>query len=261
MKALSHAHTLISPDQLHLLPIEPLLSRRARDNWLDSLTKLHIYRLYEYDRIIYLDAASLVLNSMDHLFDLPSTPVAAPAAYWLQERPSLARSRDRPQLTNHVMLVEPSPTRFKRILRAIWHIGDDTSDMDVLHSLFGSKTTILPHRQLALLVDEFRSTDHTLYLSPGATGGQGEGEDLDWAPVAEARYGMLVNFGDESASMPWHMHRNETLMAEYQPDCLGYAGAGEGVEGDRDACPDRSVWWGLYDQWSRGHDEVCGWGL
>jgi len=47
----------------------------------DVLTKLRVFELEQYDRIVYIDADSLVMRSMDDLFQLPDTPLAAARAY------------------------------------------------------------------------------------------------------------------------------------------------------------------------------------
>ena len=47
---------------------------RSEHKWIEfSLTKARMLKLTEYDKIVWLDADSLVLNNIDHLFDL-STP-------------------------------------------------------------------------------------------------------------------------------------------------------------------------------------------
>jgi alpha-N-acetylglucosamine transferase len=56
----------------------PLIQHPSMDNarFRDNYTKLHLFNLVEFERIVYLDADVLPLLGMDDLFDLPG-PLAA----------------------------------------------------------------------------------------------------------------------------------------------------------------------------------------
>jgi hypothetical protein len=58
------------------------------------LLKLVTFRLHHYipslKRILVLDADELILQSLDHVFDLPEVDLAAPRAYWLDDEFSSA---------------------------------------------------------------------------------------------------------------------------------------------------------------------------
>eukprot|EP00397_Hematodinium_sp_SG-2012_P042123 GEMP01046531.1.p1 GENE.GEMP01046531.1~~GEMP01046531.1.p1 ORF type:complete len:363 (+),score=48.58 GEMP01046531.1:72-1091(+) len=60
---------------------------RGADQYGSSFTKLWASHLFEYDRVIYFDVDTFVLNSLDHLFYIAPFPVeiAAPRAYWLPQ--------------------------------------------------------------------------------------------------------------------------------------------------------------------------------
>ncbi|KAJ7363271.1 hypothetical protein OS493_011553 [Desmophyllum pertusum] len=46
---------------------------RREDTWMEySLTKARMLKLTEYDKLVWLDADSLVLNNIDNLFELPT---------------------------------------------------------------------------------------------------------------------------------------------------------------------------------------------
>lgn len=47
-----------------------------------SLTKLHLFRLTQYSKVIFLDADTLVLRPLSHLFDAPHAFSAAPDSGW-----------------------------------------------------------------------------------------------------------------------------------------------------------------------------------
>lgn len=49
----------------------------------DCMAKLFIFSLADYQRIVYMDADSIVRRNLDWMFDLPEVDVAAPRAYWI----------------------------------------------------------------------------------------------------------------------------------------------------------------------------------
>jgi glycogenin glucosyltransferase len=44
-----------------------------------TFTKLHAFRLTQYEKAVFLDADTLVLQNADELFDRPSEPISAAA--------------------------------------------------------------------------------------------------------------------------------------------------------------------------------------
>ncbi|KAH3681676.1 hypothetical protein WICPIJ_007364 [Wickerhamomyces pijperi] len=73
--------------QLKYSPVKPITidSNEAMKIWVSSYTKLLVFGETSYDRIIYMDADSVLLQQkhLDELFFLPPCQVATPAAYWL----------------------------------------------------------------------------------------------------------------------------------------------------------------------------------
>ncbi|GAA5971960.1 hypothetical protein JCM11641_001587 [Rhodosporidiobolus odoratus] len=82
-----------------------------------TLTKLHLFRLTHYRKVLFLDADTLVLRPLSHLFDLPYPFAAAPDQGW-------------PDAFNSgVMLAEPSLETFEGLMgmmraRGTWDGGD-----------------------------------------------------------------------------------------------------------------------------------------
>ncbi|GAA5868169.1 hypothetical protein JCM8547_003367 [Rhodosporidiobolus lusitaniae] len=82
-----------------------------------TLTKLHLFRLTQYDKVLFLDADTLVLRPLSHLFDLPYPFAAAPDQGW-------------PDAFNSgVMLCTPSQETFDALVgmmkqRGTWDGGD-----------------------------------------------------------------------------------------------------------------------------------------
>ncbi len=84
----------------------PIVYQGGDPTWAESLTKLSIFKLTEYKRIIYFDADGLVMKNMNHLFSLPPTPIAMPRAYWL----------DQPFFSDQIAVIEPSEERLEELL-------------------------------------------------------------------------------------------------------------------------------------------------
>lgn len=107
----------------------------------DCMTKLNVFGLEEYDRIIYLDADTLIFKSMDLLFHLPSYPFVAPRCGWFEHL----------VVTSALMVIEPS----RKLLqdRIISNYYDENGyvkylshyDMDVIHREFAGDAFLLPY--------------------------------------------------------------------------------------------------------------------
>jgi hypothetical protein len=103
--------------------------RRARSSYFrHSLTKLRVFALTEYDRVVFADADALPLKSLDHLFELPMpAAIAAAPAYWPV----------RQRWTSALMVVEPSAGGWSRVSghlgRARWR---PDHDMDIVNAEF-----------------------------------------------------------------------------------------------------------------------------
>ena len=76
--------------------------------WVNNYTKILAFNQTQYDRVLCLDADGVVLQHMDSLFSMPSSPVAMPRAYWLEDT-----------LSSQLILLEPSDAEMARILRRI----------------------------------------------------------------------------------------------------------------------------------------------
>lgn len=90
------------------------------------LTKLHVFRLTSYRKLIYLDADILPLRPTSHLFRLSSSLAAVPDVGW-------------PDIFNSGFFVlEPSETRFNEIMEVVKRKGSwDGGDQGVLNEWAG----------------------------------------------------------------------------------------------------------------------------
>lgn len=93
-----------------------------------ALTKLHAWRLTDYRKVVYLDADSLVLRPLSHLFHLSATFAASPDTGW-------------PDIFNSgVMLLEPSQDTFEGLLNLAASSGTwDGADQGLINEYFGGE--------------------------------------------------------------------------------------------------------------------------
>ena len=90
------------------------------------LTKLHVFRLTQYDKIIFLDADVLPLRSLSHLFTLAHEFSAVPDVGW-------------PDIFNSgVMVLTPGHDKFESIMELVRSKGSwDGGDQGVLNEWRG----------------------------------------------------------------------------------------------------------------------------
>lgn len=75
----------LSPIDRHLST--PFLKILFNGLYTNCMTKLEIFSQTQYDRIVYMDADGYPMQNLDHLFSLPKAELAAPIAWWIQDRP------------------------------------------------------------------------------------------------------------------------------------------------------------------------------
>lgn len=104
----------------------------------DVLLKLIGFRLHQYipslKRVLILDSDQIILQSLDHVFSLPATDLAAPRAYW----------QGSSGFTSAFLLVSLSDRLWERMDSALKMINDNTFDMDLLNSMFTETVMLLP---------------------------------------------------------------------------------------------------------------------
>lgn len=91
------------------------------------LTKLHVFRLVQFEKVIFLDADILPIQSLSHLFALPHEFSAVPDVGW-------------PDIFNSGMMVlTPSEDKFNDIMTLVKSKGSwDGGDQGVLNEWRGS---------------------------------------------------------------------------------------------------------------------------
>jgi hypothetical protein len=123
---------------------------RLRGYYEHAMVKIEPLQWYEYDRIIVLDADVFIQHSLDHLFQLPDVPLAAPVANWENEA----------CITDALFVVQPSKEVWQKALALIpKYAKAQKADMVLLNELWEHRigncrilpeVLILPSRYLTL---------------------------------------------------------------------------------------------------------------
>jgi glycogenin glucosyltransferase len=118
-----------------VIPVEKIsgiendnLKAIGRPDLHDTLTKLQLWSQTQFDRILFIDADTLVLSNLDHLFDLPSSVELAAA-------PDLGFSDC---FNSGVMLLKPSSSTFSELRQFASRTASfDGGDQGLLNIFFG----------------------------------------------------------------------------------------------------------------------------
>lgn len=209
-----------------------------------SMTKLRLFELDQYARIIYFDGDSILQQHMDELFHLPRVSMAMARAYW-SDRP-----RESWPLSSTLMVIEPNAAETKHMWETLqwWRLSPDRDDnrhydSDLIDDRFGSSALVLPHRPYLLQTCEFRWEDHAAYL--GSYGAPASAHR--WDAHAALKEAKLIHFSDWPLPKPWIMWPLEGLK-EIQPGCFGSHVA---------SCDERDIWKSLYDDFRRRRKDIC----
>lgn len=129
----------ITAQNVTVIPYEPPpLYENHGPYYTDVLLKLVGFRLHQYvpslERILILDSDQMIMQSLDHVFTLPSVDLAAPRAY----------GQGAFGFTSAFLLVSPSDRLWDRMEAALQTISNNTFDMDLLNAMFGDTAMILP---------------------------------------------------------------------------------------------------------------------
>ncbi|KAL3229984.1 Glucose N-acetyltransferase 1 [Nakaseomyces bracarensis] len=83
VQQLIHKLRAIDPSQVVIKTVPDITKASDGTPWRESFTKLNVFNLVEYDRIVYMDNDAMLQGHMDELFFLPDyIKFAAPLEYW-----------------------------------------------------------------------------------------------------------------------------------------------------------------------------------
>jgi len=114
------------------------------DRYKHCLLKLLAFGLHEIDRsferIAVMDADQLILQELDHVFDLPQTDLAAPRADWI--------ARD--FVASTFMVISLSDRLWNTVKTGLETIEPSVYDTDLINKLFANNVLVLPTSFVAL---------------------------------------------------------------------------------------------------------------
>lgn len=122
----------------------PHLKKGDNRGFIHTFTKLRIFEIIDYKKIVYIDSDMLVLSNLDSLFESPHMSAVIAG--------SLAKGNEHwNQLNSGLMVIEPNLTLFRELMSQIAKLrSDDKSDQGFMHSYFESwplQTDLhLPHK-------------------------------------------------------------------------------------------------------------------
>ena len=89
---------------------------------MSALTKLHLFRLTQYSKVVFLDADTLVLRPLSQLFDIPHPFSACPDSGWPDS------------FNSGVMVATPSEATFQELISMMAEKGSwDGADQGLLN--------------------------------------------------------------------------------------------------------------------------------
>jgi len=107
-------------------------SESALRHWDNTFSKLLMFELVQFEKIVYLDADLLVLRNLDHLFERPHMSAAVPDKL-------MPGHESWVQLCTALMVIEPQPGLAHAIMQHVPAVEarmKSFSDQDLLHEQF-----------------------------------------------------------------------------------------------------------------------------
>lgn len=221
---------------VRFLPYDKAAIPSPNGYYVDCMVKLLFFNMTVYERVIYMDSDSLVLKSLDSLFDLPPVVLASPVAYWENE----------PCFTSALLVIQPDTKTWLRLsARMVPTIEGKRYDMDLLNVFYQHKlgvhaktfpdVLLLPGYFLALS-SHFRSPHHG-WTDSGQPKSLEPFTDID----ALANKTYVVHFSGQPK--PWSLSTKnvmnyESISQYFYKYNLAFKKEFEAIENERDCYND-----------------------
>lgn len=114
---------------------------------------LYIFKLTQYDKLLFMDSDSMPLQNLDHMFMFPDAPVVAPCPYWEPEQ--------QPKFVSWFMLVMPNEHSFNTLLKRASDMPSQP-DMETFNDVFKKDNILLPS-YYGLLNSEWENDGNTAF--------------------------------------------------------------------------------------------------
>jgi hypothetical protein len=143
----------------------------ARPKWREAVAKLHMFRMTQFARVVFLDADVLVQKNVDSLFDLPLTAEAE--LHGMRDLHDCMPEAGMAKLNTGVLVFQPLESHWDRLManyknapqRPMW-----MSDQDLIADTFARTTQLLPEAIATMFVQcacKRNLADHSLVHGAG----------------------------------------------------------------------------------------------
>lgn len=112
------------------------IDKLCANNWINVFSKLHIFNLDQFNKIIYLDADIMILKNLDHLFTYPHMSAPVVCEYF-NKWPNWIH------FNSGCMVIEPSKKLYKDILKFYYNFNENNlsdymfiADQEILNEYF-----------------------------------------------------------------------------------------------------------------------------
>lgn len=102
-----------------------------KNKWRLTYTKLHLFGLTQFDKLVYIDADMVILENIDHLFDLPHMS-AVSAGNWSSIK------NEKYCLNSGLMVLIPNEKDYKCLLYVASENNKFLNDQDIINSYFSN---------------------------------------------------------------------------------------------------------------------------
>jgi len=161
----------------------------AHWHFKNCFIKFYIFQLTQYDRIVYFDADTYIMQNLDHLFTLPlNGKIAAPKAYWMPQ----------PHVTSLLLVVRPDIKLWNKVQKHFAAAREKyIFDMEIINLEFEDELHYLPD-DYACLNSEWEDMNEPYHFGN---------------PEESINNIKLVHF--TAVGKPWHYHPN--LLHQKRP--------------------------------------------
>ncbi|KAI9608887.1 hypothetical protein H4Q26_005078 [Puccinia striiformis f. sp. tritici PST-130] len=200
IKALRQVYDLvISVEEIRSGHAEHELKLLGRQDLSSTMTKIHIWRLTQYEKVIYLDSDTLLLKSISHLFELAPPFSACADIGW-------------PDCFNSgLMVISPSNETFGKIFQHFLSHGSwDGGDQGLLNDYFAQSSGEMSPTGSEGQSSGWNRLSFVYNVTPSAY--------YTYAP-AYKRYGdkiSMIHF--IGSDKPWHLINRRRYKNAYAPN-------------------------------------------
>lgn len=213
----------------------------------DSLYKLQVANLLQYERIIYFDNDGLVLENPDHLFNSITTDLALADAYYTANEDNIVSSA--------FMVISPSQKLDRLLQSLIQSKSPNDYDMEIINQAYNMEgvltTTLFPYERYLLLTGIFRTPlARDKFLKGSSSRGTATTpakvpeQDEAWNAKRVFQAASYIHFSDSPIPKPWVDDRG-ALLAQHGPKCMSLA------------CDEPEIWKNVYRMFKDEMRDLC----